>query len=317
MSKEKRLSIFLCFVLFWVVLTSSSWAGQVVTKEARLWAKKVLEEEKAIQAVEVRNTLAVLYFQNRTRQSELNPLQKGLTLMLMTDLSKVRSIQVLERVKVQALIEEMGLGVSGLVEPDTAPRVGKLLGAQWLLGGDIIEGQPPQLQIQSNILDVPTLKILSQQIAKGNLSDLFRIEKELLFDIIKLLKIEISPEEKEVLKKPISTNIKALIAIFKGIEASDSGNYKKADEFYEKALREDPNIHIANEALKELQTLGLITAEKRSPEMLRTLRDQTSLTNKLTPEEPIEREKTPEDVPIPPTPIPPTTPVNIDVIFPR
>jgi TolB-like protein len=291
----------------------------VVTKDTQLWAKKVLEEEKVIHAVEVRNTLAVLYFQNRTRKSELNPLQKGLALMLITDLSKVRSIQVLERVKVQALIEEMGLGVSGLVEPDTAPRVGKLLGAQWLVGGDISGDPLTQLQIQSNILDVPTPKLLSQQIAKGKLADVFRLEKELLFDIIKFLKIEISPEEKEELKKPISTNIDALIAIFKGIEASDHRNYKEADKFYEKALREDPDISIANEALKEIQTLDLIPVEKRSPEMLRSLRDQTSLTNKLTPEEPLEKEKTPKDIPTTPVTIDvrfPTTPVTIDVRFP-
>lgn len=306
MLKEKRLSRFLCFVFFWVILTSSSWAGQVVTQDVRLWAKEVIKEEKAIKALEVRNTLAVLYFQNRTRKSELNPLQKGLTLMLMTDLSKVRSIQVLERVKIQALIEEMGLGVSGLVEPDTAPRVGKLLGAQWLLGGDILEGQPPQLQIQSNFLDVPTIKIVGQPTAIGELSALFRMEKNLLFDIINLLKIKITPEEEAELRKPCSTNINALIPLFKGIDASDRMDYDKAAEFYENALKEDSSICIAGSALKELRDLGLIKVKKKSPEMLRSLRDQTSLTDKLTPKDETKRPRTPNDVP---------TPVNIDVRF--
>ncbi|MBI5199443.1 MAG: hypothetical protein HZA09_05445, partial [Nitrospirae bacterium] len=184
---ERWFSRSLSFVLFWVVLTSSTWGGQVVTKDTRLWAKEVLKEEKALQAKEGRNTLAVLYFQNRTGQSALDPFQKGLTLMLITDLSTVRGIQIVERVRLQALIEEMDIGVYGLIEPDTAPQVGKLFGAQWLVGGDILEGQPTQLQIQSNLLDVPVQKTIGQSMAKGNLSDLFRMEKEILFDIIKLL----------------------------------------------------------------------------------------------------------------------------------
>jgi curli biogenesis system outer membrane secretion channel CsgG len=61
--------------------------------------------------------------------------------MLITDLSEVKGLQIVERIKLQALVEEMGLGASGLVEANTAPRVGKLLGAQWLIGGDILDGK--------------------------------------------------------------------------------------------------------------------------------------------------------------------------------
>ncbi len=294
--KERWFDRFLCCVLFWVVLTSSSWGGQVVTKDTRLWAMKVLEEEKSLQAVAGRNTLAVLYFQNKTGQSEIDPLQKGLTLMLITDLSKVKGLQVVERVRLQALTEEMGLGVSGLVEPDTAPRVGKLLGTQWLAGGNILEGQPLQIQIQSNILDVPGSKILGQPSAKGELSDLFRIEKDLLFDIIKLLNIEVKPEEEKELRKACSTDIYALISLFKGIDESDHGKYEKSAELYKQALKMDPNICIAKEALNELHMLGLIPGKKKSSEMLKSLRDRTSLTDQLTPEYPFKRAITPNDV---------------------
>jgi TolB-like protein len=281
-------------VLFYFIFSSSLWAGQVVTDDIRLWAKKVLEEEKILQPAEGRNTLAVLYFQNKTEQSQLDPLQKGIALMLITDLSKVKNLQVLERIKVQALIEEMGFGVSGLVEPHTAPRVGKLLGARWLIGGAIL-GKVPQIQIQSNPLEVPTQKLIGEPTAQGDLSDLFQMEKELLFGIIELLKITVSPEEEKDLRKPCSTNFKALMALFKGIGASDDLNYEKAAEFYETALKEDSNICIANEAREELRLFRIISRRK-GRDLLWSLRNQTSITDQLPSEDTTKREIIPSDI---------------------
>lgn len=303
MMKLKCFIELLSFILFFTILNSSSWAGQVVTEDVRLWAKQALKEEKAIKAVEVRNTLAVLYFQNKTGQSQLASLQKGMTLMLITDLSQIKGIQVVERVKLQALVEELGLGVSGLVESTTTPRVGKLLGAQWLVGGDILAGQQTQLQIQSNLLDVPDEKILGQSMAEGQLSELFRLEKDILFATVKLLNIRLTPEEEARVRKPCSTNTDALIELFKGIDASDRGNYDNAAEFYELGLKKDPNICMAAEALKELKTLGLIAVQKKSLEVLKSLRNETSLTDQLSPEDATKRERTPNDIRTRETPV--------------
>jgi len=290
--QRKKVFKILNFVLFWIVLTSSSWAGQVVTKEVRLWAKKTLEEEKALRLVEGRNTMAVLYFQNKTGESEFDPLQKGIPLLLIADLSNVKGLQVIERVKLQALVEEIGLGTSGLVEFNAAPRVGRLLGARWLIGGDISKGS---IGIQSNLLDVPGQKVTGQAVVKGNLPELFRLEKDLLFEILKLLKIEVPPEEERELRKPCSTNIKALMALFKGIEASDRKDYQRAAEYYEVASREDPNICIVRGALQELMALKLIKANKRSRNLLRSLRDQGSVTDQLTTEDSVKRIRTPSE----------------------
>lgn len=294
--KAGRFSKSLSWILPLVILASTAWGGQVVTKDAKLWAKKALEEEKSLTVLPTAKTLGVLYFQNRTGQSELNPLQKGLALMLTTDLSNVKGIQVVERIRLQALVEEIGLGVSGLVEPNTAPRVGRLLGARWLVGGAILEAKMDQLRIQSNPLDVPTQEIIGQVTAHGVLTELFHIEKDLLFDIIKLLKIEVTPLEEEELRKPCSKKIKALMSLFQGVEASDRGNYEKAAELYERALKEDPNICMAQGALQELKGLGLIVIKTRSRTMLQELRDNTSLTNQLSPKEQTRREPPPNAV---------------------
>ncbi len=296
-----------CFLSVWALLAAPSWAGQVVTQEQRAWAQKAAEGEKALKAPPGRNTLAVLYFRNQTGQPEVDPLQKGIALLLITDLSKVKGLQVVERVQLQALVEELGLGTTGLVDPDTAPRVGKLLGVRWIAGGEILRGKVDELRIQSSPLEVPTQEILGQPFSEGQFREIFRIEKELLFDLIKLLRIEVSPAEQEDLRRPCSSSLQALLALFRGIAASDRQEYAQASGYYETALREDERICIAQGALEELRSLGLIGGTKKSRDLLRTLRDQTSFTDSLSPEDATKREKTPKNIP---------TPANIGVTFP-
>lgn len=305
--RGKIFSLFLWVSFLTLLLSLPGWAGEVVTKDIKLWAQKVLAEEKALPAITARNTLAVLYFLNKTGNSGLDPLQKGLTLMLITDLSQVKGLQVIERVKLQALVEEMGLGASGLVEAGTAPRVGRLLGAQWLVGGNILPALEERLKIQAHPLDVPRGQILGEPITEGKLVDLFRLEKELLFEIIKLLKIEITPEEERAMRRLCTTNIKAFGELIRGIEASDRGEYEKAAAHYEKALQEDPQICVARGAWQELRDLGLIRVQKRSQEMLRTLREKTSVNDQLTQDETTRRVRTPQQVP---------SPVKINIYFP-
>jgi len=296
---------------FGVFLSSSTWAGEVVTPDLKAWARTVIQEEKALKAPPAKNSVAVLYFKNQTGRPDFDPLQKGITLMLLTDLSKVKSLQVVERVKLQALGEEMGLGASGLVDPQTAPRAGRLLGAQWLVGGEIsarhtiLEIQ--KLRLQSRLLDVPVERIIGQPAAEGEVAQLFRLEKELLFELIRLLKIELTVQEEQELRIPCSTSFQALHALFRAIEASDRGEYSKAGQLYETALMEDGRICIAREALRELQILGLVEGKKKSRDVLWSLRDQTSLTDRLSPEDTTKRVKSPQEIP---------TPAQIGITFP-
>lgn len=251
--KGKSIGIVLLSGLILVVPAFSSWAGQIVTDETRLWAKHALQKEKGLETTGASKTLAVLYFHNKTGWSKLDLLQKGLTIMLMTDLSKVKEIQLVERVKLQALVEELDLGVSGLVESENSSRLGRLLGASLLVGGDIVKGKPDEFGFESDLLSVPTEKALGRPTAKGLLlEELFHMEKDLLFKIIKLLQIELSPELEEELREPMAASIDALLYLFEGIESSDQGDYEKASDFYGKALEEDPGLVLAIMAIREI-----------------------------------------------------------------
>ena len=178
--------------------------------------------------------------------------------MLITDLSKIKEIKVLERVKMQALVEELGLGISGLVEAKTFPRVGRLLGAQHLVGGDIVKGKMEDFQLKSDLLKVPTERVFGQAMAEGKLlSELFRMEKDLVFEIVKLLKIELLSELRKELEKPLTTSTEALFYFLQGIKHSDWGDFDKAKESHVAALNEDPDFALAAEAIQEIESLSL------------------------------------------------------------
>ena len=275
-------------------------AGQLVSPAEREWAKKAVAEEKTLSVPAGKNTVAVLYFRNGTGDPSLDPMRKGIPLLLVTDLSGVPGLSVIERTRLQALTEETSLGASGLVEAGTAPRVGKLLGARWLVGGEIGRRIPTRIDLTSNVADVPTGTATGKTSAGGEIERLFEVEKDLLFGVLKLLDVKVTPEEEQRLRKPCSQSAAALAALFLGVDAGDRGDLDKAEDYYRKALQIDPGVCIASDALKEIESVRASgpAAGKRSRQLLKTLRDGTSLTDSLTTEEPLLRGGKPLDIPL-------------------
>ncbi len=304
---EKARRCMLTLMLGWTLAVGLAWGGQVVTQETRDWAREALKTESGLQAIPGQNTVGVLYFNNRTGKPEVDPLQKGFALMLMTDLSKVKGLQVVERVRLQALLDEMALGVSGLADSGTAPKMGRLLKAKWLVGGNLARTQPQVLQVQGDVLDVSPQKSLGRPDSEGPLDEIFRMEKEVLFETIALLQVKPTPEEEKALREPITTSIEALLLMAQGIDQSDHGNYEQAYQLYQASLKADPGFSLPKLAMGELTELGLVGAGgvgavssgKRAREFRKSLRSGTSITDSVTAQEPTRRGQQPGILSVP------------------
>ena len=296
MKKLSVLTVFYSISLIFACI-SYAWAGQVVTNDIKAWTKMAIDQEKMIDIDQCPpNTVAILYFFNKTGNANLDPLRKGIALMLITDLSKVEKIKVVERIRLQSLVEELGLGVSGLVSPETAPEIGNILCARTIVGGDILKEEPIELKLSSNLLDISLGDVFGTVSSEGALQELFRIEKDLLFKIIEELDIYLTPEERMELEKPLSTDIRALLYLFQGIELSDDKKYDQAASFYEQAKRADPGLSMADDLLQELRSLGLLRQKSRERTILKDLRQRTSLTDTISPDIRTKRIRTPAQV---------------------
>jgi len=299
MKKIMAVSLFSVWLILFT-LTGSSRAGQVVTEDVRAWARQAVSQERSLDAAPAGNTLAVLYFRNVSGSPGNDPLQKGLSFMLMTDLAKVGNIQLVERVKLQALVEELGLGKSGIVTRESAPRVGRLLQARYLVGGDLDKAEKADIRINSGVVSVPDSSTLGRPTAEGMLDQVFELEKKLLFQIVEILNVKLTPEKKAELQKPLSRDAQALVFLFSALDCSDKGDYLCAEGFYRKALARDHGLTPASDALAELVRLNLAGKGKKSKALAESLQEQTSHTSTLTPDVSELRRGNPGDIPIPP-----------------
>ena len=208
-------------------------------------AVKALAEEKNLMAAKPdTNTVAVCYYQDLSPDKSLRAFQKGLASMVITDLSKVKSVRVVERVRLQALFEEMKLGQTGIVDPKTAPRLGKLLGAENIVVGNLSSG---------SIKAVTTLASSGKGNVKGSASvsvdknKFFELPVIIVRDIAKILGITLSDDESKAIGVPHTKVYNALIYYGNALDALDAGKWKEAKDFFAMALKEDPAFALAKQ----------------------------------------------------------------------
>jgi tetratricopeptide (TPR) repeat protein len=225
-------------------------------------AEQALAEEASIQVNGFSDsTIAVLYFQNMGKNPELDPVQKGLADMVITDLSRVKKLKVVERLRLQKLLEEMNLGMTGLVDDRTAPRIGKLLGASLLVKGTFMDLTGEKLRIDAGLIPVKKSSKFQTSHVEDQLQMIFKMEKELVFKVIERLGIRLTQEERDAIEIPATENLLAFMAYSNALDYEDRGMYDQAAEFYREAIKLDPNFTQVQEKLTVSENLSVSTMD--------------------------------------------------------
>jgi TolB-like protein len=180
---------------------------------------------------------------------QYNPLSKGLADMLITDLSNVESIQIVEREKLQNLISEIKLGDTKYFDPETAQKLGKGLGADIILTGAFLSIEP-MMRIDARLIDVGTGKIIQSNKVEGPASEFFKLESKLADLIKKELKIKL---DKSFTNKDRSVDFSSIINYSKSIDYSDKGMKREAERILEKTIEENPSFTYASDRLQSIR----------------------------------------------------------------
>jgi len=204
-------------------------------------------------------TVAISYFDNTSGLEEYNPLSKGLADMLITDLSNVKSIQIVEREKLESLLSEIKLGGSQFFDPSTAQQLGKGLGADIILTGAFLSIEP-DMRIDARLIDVETGKIIKANKVLGKSSDFFMLESQLVDQLIADLDIKLTTKRPQV-KKEIKLD--AVVEYSKSIDLFDRGFNEESKRMLERTLDNHPDFYYAADKIKRIKnTLKLYEQNK-------------------------------------------------------
>jgi len=233
--------------------------NQLIQLEMEKRARLAIKMENSITPDKINaNTVGVLYFLNVVDDPEWNSLSKGLAEMMITDLSQVKSLKVLERIYLQKLIEEMQLGMSGLTDEKTVPRIGRLLRAKNLINGAFTIKASQNLTVTSSFLDVIGGENVPIEEFSGDLTKIFDIEKEIVFAVLDKMGIRLTAEERKKIGTKATRSIEAFKAYCRGLDQYDIGNYTSAMLNFQEALKIDPNFMLAQDMFDMTNALGII-----------------------------------------------------------
>ena len=226
---------------------------RIIVEKLEQEIRHALATEDSIDITDIpSNSLAVLYFRHLGKSETSVALMKGLAEILAIDLSKIDRLRLIERIKLQKLLDELKFSQSKWVDSATAPRMGKLLGAARVITGSFVTLGETSVRIDAAINDIATGTIVPIKNVSGDLKDLLLLEKELVFLIIDDLGIELSWQERQEIKKMPTESLLAFISYSQGLEFEDQGRLEDARQAYEKALQTDPRFSLAETQLSSV-----------------------------------------------------------------
>ncbi len=201
-------------------------------------------------------TVGVFPFTYQGADARLEPLGRALAEMITTDLSQTNRLKVVERLRVQLLLNEMALTDQQRVQPATAARSGHLLGASRIVQG-VLDGNEDNLLMEAVVVPVggDSTEAGEPLSARDPARRFFDMEKQIVLSLYQTMGIELTPAEREAVLHRPTDNLDALLAFGLGLEAQDAGRFEEAATHFSEAARIDPGFNTAAEKAQGAQSL--------------------------------------------------------------
>ena len=176
-------------------------------------------------------SVAVLYFENLSGAKEDEYFRDGMTEDVITELAKIRTIQVFPRAAVLAYRDK----------PATGPEVGQQLNAAYVLGGSV-RRSGNRLRITVQLVETRTGHSVWADRYDREMKDVFEVQDDIARSISQALRISLSPQEEKTIAQKPTQNLQAYDYFLKGRNYTRRENLEFAVQMFEHAIRLDPNF---------------------------------------------------------------------------
>ncbi len=232
-------------------------------------------------------TVGVLPFTVPQKSSDdVRALADGMAAAMWYDLSTVKELQVVERLKMNYINDELQASSTGFTAKDSGPRFGKIVRAQNLVTANLNSPAPEKLDMQGGLINTTAGSYSPAYNTQDQFSKAISVQKQLTLAVLDSLGIKVTGSALRDLKKAPTDSYNAFLAFGHGVEQFDRGEYALADNFFKEAARIDPSFGLAKEFHGQavLMQAGSTDLQRFSVAVLAGLNSQTNGGNRADDE---------------------------------
>ena len=182
-------------------------------------------------------SIAVLPFDNLSRDPDNAYFAEGVQDEILTRLAKVADLKVISRTSTQRFKSA----------PDNLPQIAKQLGVMHILEGSVQKAND-QVRVNVQLINAMSDAHLWADTYDRKLTDIFAVESDIAKTIADTLQAKITGSEKQMMAAQPTSNTEAYELYHKGRslwEKRSGDNIPKAIAFYKQAIERDPNYALA------------------------------------------------------------------------
>jgi len=156
-----------------------SHAGPTVVSRAARWlGGALLVPSLAAAQADTRPVVVVFTFTNSSigpAKAEFDGIATGIQDLLITDLASSSKIRLVDRSRIGEILQEQNMVRGGQIDPQTAVKVGKILGAQYAITGGFMADKSGTAVLTGRTIDIETTQIANPQKITGKADDVLAL----------------------------------------------------------------------------------------------------------------------------------------------
>jgi len=204
---------------------------------------------------DTRPGVAVLPFNNGgsygQQKEDFDALERGIAGMMISELSANPAARVVERQEIQRLVDEQNLGAQGRVEAGSVAKIGKLVGARYMVMGTFVDFYG-DFRVDVRLINAETGEVVKTESERMQRDHLFDIIRNVAARLMKDANLPALPRQASDQRMSRQVPTEALTYYSRALLYQDRGQKDKAVEMFNKALAIFPEYAEAQDGLQRV-----------------------------------------------------------------
>ena len=188
-------------------------------------------------------------------RATLNPLVSGVPELILIELSRNPDVRIAEPARVRRVLTSQKVDPQARIDDEAAVRVGRVLGAQWVIRGTITSDGRGAIRLASYVVNVGTGQIAHSESAEGKLANLAELVGQLAEHLGRDMHLaELSRESRRSRELTQRASYETTLAFARAIEARDAGRVQEAIGMLKDLASSHPEYEPAQNELTRLHS---------------------------------------------------------------